>query len=175
MNCSNFPSKNYLDWCMNLLCKQPDENGNGEVPQISCDVGYIYRLEGNDFVIFDEGENIEFQNAIVRGGIGFNPNSPADITINTPGVYKVTFYLNCQSRSIVAIQLNSQTVLPQHTYKNNAASQFIYGQALIEVTNPNTTLTIHVLKDVTLDKTQQNEPQSVNASVLIKRVCALNH
>ncbi|MDO6355047.1 hypothetical protein Q3V94_08125 [Caloramator sp. CAR-1] len=164
----------YFDWCFKVLCEEEKEgNGNGQV--MPCDVGYIYRLEGSDFVDFDQGSAIAFQGAVLRGGIGFQASSPTDITISSPGLYKVTFYLNCQSRSIVGIQLvvnnTPQPVLPQYTYKNNAASQFIYGQGLIEITVPNTVLRILVLKDVTLDKTQQNEPQSVNASVLIKKVC----
>lgn len=176
MTCNKCMGDNYFDWCFKWLCKEEEVengNGNGQVP--TCDAGYIYRLEGSDFVNFDEGSAIEFQGAVLRGGIGFQASSPTDITISSPGLYKVTFYLNCQSRSTVGLQLvvnnTPQPVLPQYTYKNNAASQFIYGQALIEITAPNTILRIFVLKDVTLDKTQQNEPQSVNASVLIKKVC----
>ncbi|SEF41895.1 hypothetical protein SAMN05660865_00216 [Caloramator fervidus] len=157
---------NYINWCLKWLCEE-------EQWKNFCDFGYIYRIEKDDYETFPQNSFISFEGAITKGGIIFDPLVPTDIIIKNPGIYEVIFYLNCNSQSIVALKIDSQNISFQNTYKNNAASQAIYGHSILEILNQNTILRIIVLNftGLKLEKTQGNEPKSTNASIIIKRIC----
>jgi hypothetical protein len=157
------------DWCFRWLCNEVP------TPERLCDVGHFYNLEvastGED-VKYTPGQPIKLNEiAIERGGISLEVPSKTVIDIANTGIYEVLYVVLDQNARGAYIQLKlNDTLLPQTIY-GDVEDKTKYGQALIQVTQPDSKLSLIAVTDVFLNKNALNKIKAINVSLIIQRVC----
>ena len=141
----------------------------GPAGQVSTSYAYIYNSTSEIVALQDD---VDFDsNGVMTAGIAHAPGSPT-ITIQTAGVYEITYSATTAQRSQFALVLNG-AVVPQSIYGSYANAQQNEGQVVLTVpANSTLSLRNHTSSSgpVTLQSLAGGIALNVNASILIRRL-----